>query len=198
MNIIDSIKNELMLLNEKFMLEAEDRYNYWEEHIKYVVIKALDLARKYNADKEIVELAAMLHDIALVAKIGTRGEHHIKSAEIAQEVLQKYNYPQKRIEIVKQCIINHRSSKNSISIEDTCVADADILSHFENLPMLLNSIINNVWNNEHSKKISLPEIRDRIMQSFNHDYNDLSDRTREDFKDRYELICKIVLGESNI
>ena len=27
------------------------------------------------------------------------------------------------------------------------------------------------------------------------DYNDLSDRTKKEFKEQYKMICKIVLGE---
>lgn len=40
------------------------------------------------------------------------------------------------------CVINHRSSKNATNIEELCVADADILAHFDNMPMLFNSAFN--------------------------------------------------------
>ena len=194
MNIIENVKNEVILLNEKFMTEAEDKYNFWEEHIKYVVKEALDLAEKYNADNEIVELAAILHDVALIAKTGTRQEHHITGAEITQNILSKYEYPQERIEKVKQCVFNHRSSKNLTCIEDICVADADILSHFDNIPMLFNVIMNNVWNKKSEVKLTLTELRSRMKESFDYDYNDLSEKTKRDFNDRYSLICEIVLG----
>ena len=194
MNIIDSVKNEIMFLNEKYIMEAEDQYNFWEEHVKYVVLEALDLAGKYNADKEIVELAAILHDVALIAKIGTRQDHHTTGAELTQTILSKYNYPQHKIDIVKRCVLNHRSSKALTNIEDICVADADVLAHFDNVPMLFNVILNGVGHKEDVKNITLSELRIKMKKSFDHDYNDLSERTKQDFNDRYSLICHIVLS----
>ena len=192
MSITEKVKNEIMLLNEKYMTEATDKYNFWEEHIKYVVREALALAEKYNADTEIVELAAMLHDVALIAKNGTRKEHHAIGAEIAETILLKHNYPQDRIDRVKKCVFNHRSSKNGTDIEDICIADADILSHFDNVPMLFNVIINDVWSKNNIT--TLPELKSRMKESFEYDYNDLSDRTKQEFNDRYKLICQTVLG----
>ena len=43
--------------------------DFWNEHIKYVYDKALVLAKKYDADIEIVSLGALLHDIALIKKV---------------------------------------------------------------------------------------------------------------------------------
>jgi len=87
LGIIEKVKKEILFLNERYMVEAKDKYVFWDEHIKYVVQEALVLAKKYNADTEIVELAAMLHDIVLIAKNGTRKEHHITGAEMAETIL---------------------------------------------------------------------------------------------------------------
>ena len=190
MSITDDVKNEIMLLNEKFMTESESKFNFWEEHIKYVVQEALILAEKYNADSEIVELGALLHDIASMAKIGTRKEHHINGAEIAETILLKYNYPQDKIEKVKKCVFNHRSSKNLTDIEDICVADADILAHFDNMPMLFDLF----FNKNNGGYVTLPDLKDKLKEFFDYDYNDLSERTKQSFNDRYKLICQIVLG----
>jgi len=192
LGITEKVKNEIMLLNEKYMTEATDKYNFWEEHIKYVVQEALVLAEKYNADTEIAELAAMLHDVALIAKNGTRKEHHITGAEMAETILLKYNYPKDKTDRVIKCVLNHRSSKNGTDIEDICVADADILSHFDNVPMLFNVIMNDVWSKNNIT--TLLELRSRMKESFEYDYNDLSERTKHEFSDRYKLICQIVLG----
>ena len=37
MKIYDILLEEIMTDNEKYLLESEDGYNYWEEHIKHVV-----------------------------------------------------------------------------------------------------------------------------------------------------------------
>jgi len=189
-NIIDSVKTEVMLLNEKFMMEADDKYNMWEEHVKFVVQEAVALAKKYNADLEIVELGALLHDVAMIAKVGTRQDHHKTGAEMAQTILEKYSYPQSRIDRVKSCVLNHRSSKNLTNNEELCVADADALAHLDNVPMLLNLF----FKKHYTVNMTLPELRDRMKEFFDHDYNDLSERTKQEFSDRYKLLCHIVLG----
>lgn len=89
---------------------------------------------------------------------------------------------------VLSCIYNHRSSKNTTTIEELCVADADILAHFDNIPMLFNSAYNRC-------NINLNEVREWMRIVFEKDYNDLSERTKENFKERYNQICKIVLGD---
>lgn len=185
-NIIEEIKKEILKLNEAYIKNSSDGYDFWNEHIKYVYEESRKLAIKYNADLEIVELGALLHDIALISNIGTREEHHINGANIARELLNKHNYPEDKIEKVVSCIYNHRSSKNAKNIEELLVADADILAHFDNIPMLFNSAFKR-------NNISLTNIKDYMYEMFEKDYNDLSDRTKEEFEERYRLICKIVL-----
>ena len=62
------------------------------------------LAETYNADKEIVELGALLHDIALMTKTGTRGDHHINGKLIAEQLLSQIDYPYDKKERVLNCI----------------------------------------------------------------------------------------------
>ena len=76
---------------------SEDHYNFWEEHIKYVYKEATKLAKDYGADEEIVSLGALLHDIALIERFGTRAEHHINGANLAKDILTKFNYPEDKM-----------------------------------------------------------------------------------------------------
>lgn len=188
MNIIEKVEKYVKDRIKEYQETSEDHYDYWNEHIKYVYEESLKLAKKYKADEEIVALGALLHDIALINKIGDRKDHHLNGALIAKEVLIKYDYDQDKIERVLKCVYNHRSSKNAESIEETCVADADVLAHFDNIPMLFNSAY--VRN-----KLSLNEVREWLKTVFEKDYNDLSDKTKESFKDKYKLICEIVLNK---
>ena len=109
-DIVNDIKKELLkrcnIYNEKY------NYDFWNDHIKYVVKNAIELAKKYGADIEIVELGALLHDIAMPSEFGPREEHNIYGAKIADELLTKLNYPQDRKESVKECILRHRGSKD--------------------------------------------------------------------------------------
>ena len=93
-------------------------------HVESVRMNALKLASKMKADKTIVEVAALLHDIG---KIKGVENHHIESAKTARKLLGKYGCDNKFIEAVEHCIIAHRSSKSIKigSIEAQIIKDAD-------------------------------------------------------------------------
>ena len=177
-NIICQIKDEVLALNQKYIDESDDYYDFWEQHIKYVVNNALKLATKNNADAEIVELGALLHDIALIAKVGTKKDHHVNGAVLAKELLAKYDYPQDKAELVIGCVLNHRTSKNATNIEELCVADADILAHFDNMDMIINNIKRN--------NSTVDEVLERCWR----DFMDLSDNSKEVFKPKYDLFVE--------
>ena len=181
--IIQQIKNEVLALNHKYIGQSDDHYDFWEQHIKYVVDNALNLASKYNADAEIIELGALLHDIALIAKIGTKKDHHIHGAVLAKELLAKYEYPQNKAELVIGCVLNHRTSKNATNIEELCVADADILAHFDNMSMIIN----------HAQKSNATV--DEVIERCRRDFMDLSEKTKEIFKPEYELFIEKIKEE---
>ena len=186
MNIVELVKEEVIKLCNFYKEEAEDNYDYWNEHINYVYEEAIKLAKSYNADLEIVSLGALLHDIALIKKVGERCDHHINGSILAEEILISYNYSSDKIQRVLGCVYNHRSSKNATNIEELCVADADILAHFDNIPMLFNLAFNR-------ENVKLNEVRTWMKEVFEKDYNDLSDKTKESFKEKYNLICEIIL-----
>ncbi len=188
MNIINSIEKYIIEKSEEYKNNAEDSYDFWNEHVKYVYQESIKLAKKYNADVEIVSLGALLHDVALICKVGDRKDHHINGEILAKEILEKYDYDNNKKERVLKCVYNHRSSKNATTIEEICVADADILAHFDNIPMLFNSAFNR-------NKVNLNDIRDWMHNCFEKDFNDLSDKTKDLFKEKYYTICNIILGE---
>lgn len=96
---------------------------------------AKELAEKIGADVEIVEIAAWLHDIGSI--VDGRENHHITGALIAEEKLRKLNYSEEKIKKVRECILNHRGSKENenerSSIESKIVAEADVLDCFNNI-----------------------------------------------------------------
>lgn len=187
MDIVNLIEKEVKEQIEEYKNSSDDHYDFWNEHIKYVYIESQKLAKQYGAEMEIVKLGALLHDIALICKVGDRKDHHVNGKILAEEYLRKYNYPEEKLNRVLSVVYNHRSSKNATNTEDLCVADADIIAHFDNIPMLFNS----AYNRNH---INLNEVRAWMKEVFEKDYNDLSDKTKENFKERYELICEIILG----
>ena len=98
MDIIELVKKYVLERIQEYKINSDDNYDFWNEHIKYVYEESIKLAKEYNANVEIVSLGALLHDIALINKIGDRKDHHINGAELAKELLEKYNFPKDIIE----------------------------------------------------------------------------------------------------
>lgn len=186
--MLDDIRNEVLKYTKEYKDGSEDHYDFWNEHIKYVVEESLKLAELYGADRKIVELGALLHDIALVKKIGEREDHHVNGAKLAKEILERYDCDESIKNRIIDCVNNHGSSKNAKTVEELCICDADILAHFDNIPMLFNSAFNR-------SKMNLNEVRTWMKACFEKDYEDLSDRTKEVFKERYDTICEVVIGK---
>lgn len=78
--------------------------------------------------------------------------------------------------------------EESIILAEKYNADADILAHFDNIPMIFNS----AFNRHH---VELGQVRSWLKTAFEADFAGLSDKTKETFKPKYEMICKIALGE---
>lgn len=108
-------------------------------HIKAVVDNAAKLAKQFGADAEIVVIAAWLHDVASITDYNLYEEHHIHGAEMAKEILEKFDYDKEKITQVQSCVLNHRGSISGerLSLEELCVADADAISHFDSVSSLL-------------------------------------------------------------
>lgn len=186
MTVTEFVRARLMRENQAYADTAADHYNHWEQHIKLVVREALLLADAYGADREIVELGALLHDIALVTSTGTRAEHHVNGAEIADRWLDEYGYPAERRQRVVGCVLHHRSSKYAENLEELCVADADILAHYDNIPMCFGAAYR-------YGKIKTGTTAEWIAY-FTRDYHDLSEQTKVIFGPRFERIMEVLFG----
>jgi len=145
------------------------------------------LAKKFNADEEICEISAWLHDIKKIKE--QKENHHIHGAEEAEEILNKLNYPKNKIEKVKHCILTHSSDKKYMpeSKEAKIVACADALSHFDNFPALAYVVYN-------LKQHSIEEGREWILKKYQScwDKLDLIPETKDIALPKYEAI-KLIL-----
>ncbi len=186
--MIEEIRQYVIDRSEAYRRESEDHYDFWNEHIRYVYQEAVRLAQIYHADETVVMLGALLHDIALIEKAGDRKDHHLNGKILGSGILDRFSCPEEIKARVLGCVLHHRSAKNAENIEELCVCDADILAHFDNIPMLFNSAFN-------GHGVQLSDAREWMKRSFEKDYQDLSDRTRELFSARYHQIMDIVTGE---
>jgi len=137
MDIVQEIKTFV----EDECKKPSSKYGYepFTSHFIPMVFYADQLADKLGGDKELILVAAWLHDIGSI--IYGRMDHHITGAEIAQEKLREFRYPEEKIDLVKKCILNHRGSHPSDkqSIEEQIIAEADAISNFDNLPGIFNA-----------------------------------------------------------
>ncbi|HOZ36936.1 MAG TPA: HD domain-containing protein [bacterium] len=107
----------------------------WNYHIAPVRKYALRLATKYGANKQVVEVAALLHDIGRI-KYGPKN-HEETGAEEAKKILIKYKYNQKIIDDVLYCIRSHKGADGvqPKTIEAEILINADAMAHFNVLPL---------------------------------------------------------------
>lgn len=158
-------------------------------HIEAVVKNAKLLAEKNGADLEIVIIAAWLHDIASITDYSLYEQHHIHGAEMAEEILKTFDYPTEKIEIVKTCIKNHRGSvpktKTETCSESICVADADAISHFDNIPSLLFLAYS-------TKKMGYEEGKAFVKGKLSRSYAKLSQESKNFYAKKYDAIMELL------
>lgn len=107
---------------------------FYEQHILLNEKYAHRLADILNADKEILSLAAYLHDIAAISDFSTLSEHHLAGAEKAGKILRDKGYPEPVINKVKKCIETHSVplALGEGSIEEVCFSNADAITQIVN------------------------------------------------------------------
>jgi uncharacterized protein len=117
-------------------------YTMWTHHIITVKKFALMLADRFNANKDVVELSALLHDYAAVKNEKFVEQHHIIGASLAGEILSNLSYPEDKIKDIQLCIESHRASVpyEIKTPEALCVASADGMTHIDQLPSLFFAV----------------------------------------------------------
>lgn len=114
-------------------------YSVWTHHVVFVIKYGKLLAQQLGADTEIVEIAALLHDYANITIPSSSQDHHIQGALAAERILRSLEYPDQKIEAVKDCILSHRGSvlMERRTVEAVCLASADGMAHIDQMPSLL-------------------------------------------------------------
>lgn len=156
-------------------------------HIEAVVKNAILLAEKYGADKEVVMIAAWLHDIASVTDYSLYEDHHLHGEKMAYDILKQWNYDEEKIVQVKACIRNHRGSvcNEKSSIEELCVADADAISHFDSVPSLLYLAYV-------EKEMSMEEGKEFVKGKLERSFQKLSTDSKKYYEDKYQQVMAVL------
>lgn len=178
-------------IKEDIKRRCESKNNFFGngsyDHIESVAKNAVELAKLYKADVEICEIAGWLHDIASITDYQLYEKHHIIGATMAQEILESYQYPQEKIELVKLCILNHRGSvlNEKTTKEEICVADADAISHYDTLPSLFYLAFV-------QRKLSIEEGTNFVKNKLERSYNKMSEESKRYFKDKRNSINEVL------
>lgn len=107
----------------------DDLAHGWE-HIERVYNLALSLAQQEEANRFIVGMAALLHDLGRSIPHSEAGEHHADvSVTLATHLLGKYGVPEEQQQAILHAIIAHSFSKGIApqTLEACIVRDADRL-----------------------------------------------------------------------
>jgi len=182
-NIVEIIRKFV----EEECKSPNSKYGYepYEFHFALVHKYAKQLAEDFGADIEIIELAAWLHDIGSI--IYGRENHDITGAEIAEKKLKELNYPPEKIEKVKKCILNHRGSRknNRETVEEQIIADADSLSHFDNISGIFKAAF--VYENKNQKEAQI-SAREKLIRS----WDKLSPNAKKIIKPKYDAVLLLL------
>jgi len=100
------------------------------QHIYRVLYNALDIARDYDIDKDVLIAASLLHDIGRDAQFRDPTlDHALVGADMAYEFLLDIGWPEVKAQHVKDCISTHRyrNSNPPVSMEAKVLYDSDKL-----------------------------------------------------------------------
>jgi len=133
------------------------------EHTLRVRNIAVKLAEEEGADKEIVELGALLHDIGYIKGFKN---HDANGAPIAREFLNKQNYDLTKTGRIINCILRHGKSLKPEAIEEQIIWDADCLDRLGALGIIRMTKVQLKYNLCKPEE-SIPHLKTILENSFN-------------------------------
>ena len=126
----EPIRNKVWKIAESYYREND--WAHGRSHIERVIRSAVEIGKQEGADIEVIELAAILHDIFSREETHSKIKgfrHEIEAAKVSRGILGKLGISDATIEAVAHCIEAHRkrASSEPQTIEAKCLFDADKL-----------------------------------------------------------------------
>jgi len=128
--------------------------DYYWKHTLQVRDYALMIQKRAGGDKDIVELAALLHDIGK-AELLAPGHEKI-SAQLASKFLKKLNVDEKKINKVLECIM----------YEDFTQLETRILRSADSMSLIMDSSGGKEWFFKNVLKKDKKKIVDELKKSY--------------------------------
>ena len=184
--IVEKMRQEIMNRSARFEEHTKgtkDEYNIYREHIQYVHKYVVALSKDKNVDREVLELAAFLHDISMTDINSDRSRHNELGPEIAEQLLRENNYREDKTQLVKKCILNHskRRQEYRSTEEEQILVDADGLSHFD-VAKSLYSLPSKVMGLSEEDSVRF------VQNKLTGDYEELSDDLKHLVKEKYDRV----------
>lgn len=183
----NKIRQEVEKLVKKYSKINYKHDDVFKNHVDAVRNYAVKLAKEYDADIEVVEFAALLHDFTHIRDNKVHSNHEITGANFAKEYL-KGKMQEQKIELIFKCIMHHRGSKDykRETIEEQIIACADAMSHFSNAMYFF--YLRGV-----NKKESLEETEKWVRSKLERSWKKVTLlKAKEMIKDKYDAV-KILL-----
>ncbi|EKD44234.1 MAG: Metal dependent phosphohydrolase [uncultured bacterium (gcode 4)] len=162
--------------------ETKELYNsFWNIHVKSVIEYSKQMAKKYNANLDVVWLGALLHDIARLEDLEPHDEI---GSEKAYNLLIEKGFDRNLAEKVKNVVLKHRCRKYPPeTLEEKIIASADAMAHF--LPPFYLWIVKYSTND-------FPEFMERNSRKIDRDYHEkiFFDEEREMIEEQYSALKK--------
>ncbi|RLE39593.1 hypothetical protein DRJ17_00145 [Candidatus Woesearchaeota archaeon] len=156
--IIQETENFMKKNIPKSRITKEGSSEIYFRHVLGVKKYALHLAELYNADKFIVTIAALLHDVGADA-----GKYHAEeSAKISRKFLSRFDIPENIKEKIIRCIEKHSIGSNTETIEEQIVQDADGIIFIEDTFKFFFDEQKQKFPHEEAKKLSIKKIKEMM------------------------------------
>lgn len=187
---IDDLRKAVQELYEAKQPTREDWCDWmYPNHVLIVADYAVKLAKKYEADVELAEAAALLHDIADVKMARKNPNHEAESLAIARNLLKDCGYTPEEIELLVEDAIRFHSchgDERPKSKEGLVLATADSLAHLKT-----GFYIHATWAFGHDR--SLEQLKSWLFKKIDQDlYNKIVfDDEREDARPDYEMLKEL-------
>lgn len=125
MDVVTQIKERT-----KKLLSDHKGCHGWD-HTQRVYNLCVHIGKKEGVDMEVLQVAAVLHDIARDLQTQKKGKicHAQKGAEIAEKILAEYDLNEEKVKNIVHCIKTHRFRGNDVpvTLEAKVLFDADKL-----------------------------------------------------------------------
>lgn len=175
---------------------AKNDWAHGISHIQRVSKMAVEIGGEEDADTEVIELAAILHDIFEneETRSGNEGfRHEVEGSKKARIILKDLGVAEKTVDAVCHCIESHRKRSGRVepqTIEAKCLFDADKLDCIGAIGIVRSAFISFDQGQEFFKEEDIEAYKRRNIRPD----GTIIDYSQHSSNLEYELSLKTVAG----